>query len=108
MSNVKQLNSSSHQEVLKKESGLSVVKFGADWCGPCRTMEPILKSLAKKHDEVDIYEVNIEADPELAREYGVRGIPAVFLIKDGQVVDSFVGLKGEGEIEKVIVAHQGN
>ncbi len=82
--------------------GLKVVKFGADWCGPCRMIAPVLEGLTKKHGDVGIYEVNVDENPALSMKFGVRGIPAVYFLKNGQVIDSFAGFRGESEIDSKI------
>lgn len=102
---VKLLNEENYEQEING-AGLKVIKFGADWCGPCRMIAPVLESLTKKHSDVGIFEVNVDENPQLSMKFGVRGIPAVFFLKDGKVIDSFAGFRGEGEIENKIVAHK--
>jgi thioredoxin 1 len=76
-----------------KKAGLPVlVDFWAEWCGPCRSVAPILEELSKEFDgKLKIVKLNVESDPEVAQAYNVRGIPALLLFKDGQVADQRVG-----------------
>lgn len=98
---VKQINEGNYEQEIQG-NGLKVIKFGAEWCGPCRMIAPILETLTQKHSDVGIYEVNVDENPQLSMRFGVRGIPAVFFLKDGKVLDSFAGYRGEGEIESKI------
>lgn len=73
------------------DSGLAVVDFHAEWCGPCRMLGPVIEELSEENDDVTIGKVNLDSNPELAVKYGVRSIPTVLFIKDGEVVDRLTG-----------------
>ena len=69
-----------------------VVDFWAEWCGPCRQIGPALEELAAEYaGKVKIVKVNVDENPESPAVLGVRGIPALFLFKDGQVVSNKTG-----------------
>ncbi|WP_134680983.1 thioredoxin [Paracoccus ravus] len=69
-----------------------VVDFWAEWCGPCRQIGPALEELAAEYDgKVKIVKVNVDENPESPAALGVRGIPALFLFKDGAVVSNKIG-----------------
>jgi thioredoxin 1 len=69
-----------------------VVDFWAEWCGPCRMIGPSLEELSEEYEgKVKIVKINVDQNPESPASLGVRGIPALFLFKDGQVVSNKVG-----------------
>ncbi|KGE85728.1 MAG: thioredoxin [Phaeodactylibacter xiamenensis] len=78
--------------VLDKE-GVAVVDFWAEWCGPCRMIGPIIEELSKEYDgKVQIGKVNVDHNPEISMKYGIRSIPTVLVLKNGEVVDKQVGV----------------
>ncbi|XP_008054467.1 thioredoxin, mitochondrial [Carlito syrichta] len=77
-----------------------VVDFHAQWCGPCKILGPRLeKMVAKQHGKVVMAKVDIDDHTDLAIEYEVSAVPTVLAIKNGDVVDKFVGIKDEDQLE---------
>ncbi len=69
-----------------------VVDFWAEWCGPCKQIGPALEELSKEYEgRVKIAKVNVDENPQVTAAMGIRGIPALFLVKDGQIVSNKVG-----------------
>lgn len=80
-----------------------VVDFHAIWCEPCRTLGPLLtKVVETRNNKVDLAKVNIDSHQELAIRYGVAAVPTVIVMRDGEMTASFLGLKGESEIEEFV------
>jgi thioredoxin 1 len=87
------------------EKEVTVLQFSADWCGPCKMLGPIIDELAndnKDSSKINIGKVNVDDNNDTAVKYGIRGIPTVLFIKDGNVVDRMTGLKSKIEIQEKI------
>ncbi len=82
-----------------------VVDFWAEWCGPCKQIGPSLEELSAEYaGKVKIAKVNADENPDLLTQFGVRGIPALFLFKDGQVVSNKVGAAPKAALKNWIDA----
>ena len=80
--------------------------FYTDWCGPCRNLLPIIEKLATKHkDDFAIAKVNVDENHELAQQFGVKSIPALFFIKDGEVQENLMGMQSEIVLEEKIQSY---
>ena len=68
-----------------------ILDFYADWCGPCRMLAPVLEKIDAERDDIAIAKVNVDNDPSLAEAFGVTSIPAIFVLKNGEVVNQGLG-----------------
>jgi putative thioredoxin len=92
------------EEVMERSAEVPVVvDLWAPWCGPCRTLGPILEKVVDEtNGEVELVKVNIDENPQIAAAFGVQSIPAVFALRDGQVVDNFIGAVPEATVRTFV------
>ncbi len=82
-----------------------LIDFYADWCGPCKSMNPIIKSIAKEFSEsVKVVKINIDKNQQLSHQLGIRSIPSFVLYKDGKKVWSKIGMVSKTELKKIILS----
>jgi len=80
-----------------------LVDFWAEWCGPCKQIGPALEELSVEYgDKIKIAKVDVDANPNSAAAMGIRGIPALFIFKDGQVVSNMAGAAPKASLKKWI------
>jgi len=95
-------NEDEFQQILDSEKSVILVDFWAEWCGPCRMLGPILEDIAEEIENVTVVKVNVDDNPGLSARYGVRNIPVVFAIKDGEQVEKLVGLQKKDSYISII------
>jgi putative thioredoxin len=80
-----------------------VVDLWAPWCGPCKTLGPIIERVIDDTDgQVALVKINVDENPQASAAFRVQGIPAVYALRDGKVVDGFVGAQGEAEVRAFV------
>ncbi len=88
-------------DVLKSERPV-IVDFWAPWCVPCRRISPILEEMSESREDVRFVKVNVDDNPRVAATFQVQSIPAVFALRDQQVVDSFIGAVPEATVREFV------
>ncbi len=93
------LNAGNFDEVVLKSEKTVMVDFWATWCGPCSVMSPLVDEVAKEQkDRLVVGKLNCDESMDIAHRYGITGIPAFLIFKDGEVVDKVMGAMPKGEL----------
>ena len=85
-------------ELAKQSEKTVLLDFYADWCGPCRMVGPFVEEIANEHPEFFVGKINVDDDPELAMDFGVTSIPLLVVMKEGEVVNSAMGVRPKAQI----------
>lgn len=103
---LQELTDDNFDAALGPASGIYVVRFGAEWCGPCKVMSSIFKDVAGQMQESARFgEVDIDRSPALAARYGVQSIPTVLLFRNGEVIDRMTGATGKPGVVRFVSSH---
>lgn len=93
-----------HLQEVVDTYGVVLIDFHADWCGPCRMLEPTVEAIAADTDAA-VIKVDIDAHQDIATEFNVRGVPTLVLFAGGEAVERIVGVRGEDELRGLVEEH---
>jgi thioredoxin 1 len=87
-------------------SGVTLVDFYADWCGPCQVLLPVIDEMAKTYEgRANICKVDVDMSGDIASKFGIMGIPTLLVFKEGQLVEKMVGLQSREALVDVVEKH---
>jgi len=75
------------------KQGVTLVDFFAQWCGPCKMIEPIIEEVSNEIEDAKVIKVNVDKYPELSAKYNIRSVPTFIVFKDGNIVETVIGAK---------------
>lgn len=96
------INKENFENLVLKSNKTVLLDFYADWCGPCRTLMPVIEQISQENPDILVGKINIDSEPELAQKFGVMTIPSLFVIRNGAVVSSSVGAKPKRAILEMV------
>lgn len=95
---IKNISDDSFEKEVINKSGVYLVDFYANWCGPCMMLKPILDEIGNSRQGYNIMKMDIDENPKVASDLKIDTIPAICIYKDGILVDKKIGLRGKSEI----------
>ncbi len=104
--NVLVLTDDSFAQEIEQGEGLAVVDFWAEWCGPCRAVGPVIEAIADDYvGKVKVGKLDVDSNRQTTERFNVRSIPSILYFKDGELVETVVGVRSKTQLEELIQAH---
>ena len=100
---MKEINA--NEFVKEISTGTTLVDIWAPWCGPCRTLIPVLEKISEENPNISVIKSNADQNIEICNQYGIRSLPTMLIFKEGQLVDRIVGAAPKQEIENMLSKH---
>lgn len=106
MSNVIHADEGTFEQAVLQSDVPVLVDFWAAWCGPCKAIAPVLDELSSEYEgKARIVKIDVDSNPNLAAQYGIRSIPSLFVFKNGEKVDNVVGAQPKAQLSALLNKH---
>lgn len=103
MASITKADLSNFEDIVINSGKPVLVDFWAEWCGPCRSLAPLLEEVANEMgDDIQIVKVNVDENGELAQKFGIRSIPTMIFFKNGEANKTLIGVQPKTEIIKTL------
>ena len=101
-----QTNDQNFEKDIASQTVPVIVDFGAEWCGPCKQLDPVLEDIAVENaSKLKVFKLNIDENPLTPQKFGVRGIPTIMIFNEGKLIDTKVGSLPKSALEAWIKAN---
>ncbi len=87
------------------DTGVVLTDFWATWCGPCRMQSPVIEKLDESMDDVKFVKMDVDANPDTPKSFGIQAIPTMIVKKDGNVVEQIVGYHTKDQLEEILAKY---
>ena len=99
---MKELNSENFDKEVLMTPGIILIDFFATWCGPCKSMVPLLEQLESTHEDLTIFKIDIDKNPELSQRFKVSSVPTFKFIRSGKVIKTQVGMMNPNDLDNIL------
>lgn len=103
---VKEVTDNSFEQEVLQSGKLVLVDFWAEWCGPCRMLEPTINAIADQYPAASVVKLNVDDNPVTTANYGIKGIPTLILFSDGREVERVIGATSKESISRLLQRHE--
>ena len=102
---INEINAEQFIDIIKNQQGKMLIDFYAPWCAPCKMIAPVVQQIAEENERLKVVKINADNSQKLMAQLGVRGLPTLLLINDGQVVGTQVGVASVSQVTHFINSH---